>query len=520
MLPSSRTGLEGLLGGRSSVGPTGEMFFEGPVNPDDYIVGPGDRLDVVFWQPNFTENPVSVNAEGDVIIPFVGMVSVASVSLREARERIEQAVIRSIRVGKVTVSLIEPRRFRVNVTGLVEMPGTYVVPATARVADAIALAGGLKRSVAFVGSDTSTTVSGSQRRVELRTPDGGDAGHADLLLFRSGGRLKANPRLQDGLTIFVPYAQGIRDQIGIFGAVNNGGLFESADGDDVEDALALAGGLTSQADSSNVVVIEGNGSRTRLDVRGTARSASLAQPLSAGSRVYVSGFADTSRAGSVTLRGEVVHPGGYPIIVGQTTLRDVLDQAGGLLPSAAANSARLMRTPREDPVNSERIRVLEASMMMNPRYGDNDKALAVEFARWSHTGVVLDLSGRDKAGDPAKVQLQDGDVLEVPKNPLGVRVLGAVNRAGEVPWVTGKNLNYYLAQADGVNHVGWKSRAVVVKARNGSQLQYESSLSIDPGDVIFIPNRQQVTTWETFKDVLGVTAQVATVVLIVQNLKK
>jgi hypothetical protein len=180
----------------------------------------------------------------------------------------------------------------------------------------------------------------------------------------------------------------------------------------------------------------------------------------------------------------------------------------------------LIRKNRQDPVDPERLRVLEASMMAIPRYSNRDADFAVEFSRWDRGTVVLDLSGADKSSSPENVTLQDGDVLEVPRIPLGVRIVGAVNRGGEVAWASGQNLSYYLDQAGGVNTSGWKSRAVVLKARNGAQLQYQSSLSIDPGDVILIPARPQPTTWETFKDVLGVTAQVATVVLIVQNLKK
>jgi protein involved in polysaccharide export with SLBB domain len=507
---------------RHTIGPvaTGDVFFEGPINPDDYIVGPGDRLDIVFWQPNFTENPVSVNAEGGVVIPYVGVVSVANLSLTQARLHIEDAVTQSMRVGRVTVSLIEPRHFRVNVTGLVENPGTYVVPATARVADAISMAGGLKRTLIYAAGDTSFAVVGSSRRIELTCSNGSSAGLADLMLFEDGGQLKANPRLQDGMTLHVPYVQASRGEIGVFGAVHKGGMFEGAPDDNVGVALALAGGLTGEADSSTVSVVSPDGIRTNLDLRGGSQGTSLAHPLEAGSRVYVAGFPDTTSIGSVTLQGEVAHPGGYPIVIGQTTLREVLDQAGGLRPTAAANSARLLRKVHSDPVDPLRVRVLQASLMTNPVTRGQDDAQALEFAMWDQGTVVLDLTGVAKSGSADKVTLQDGDVLEVPKSPLGVRVLGAVNHAGEVAWSPGQNLNYYLSQAGGINHSGWKSRAMVRKARNGSQIQYESSLPIDPGDVVFVPTKMPTPTWDVVKDVIAVTAQVATVVLIIQNIKK
>jgi polysaccharide export outer membrane protein len=322
------------------------------------------------------------------------------------------------------------------------------------------------------------------------------------------------------MTVHVPYAQASSDRIGVFGAVHEGGLFESVPGDNVGQALALAGGLTARADSSTITVVDPAGNTTNLDLHGAAQGMGLAHTVTAGSRVYVAGFPDTSRSGSVTLSGAIARPGGYPIVTGQTTVREVLDRAGGILPGAAANSARLLRKSRPEPVDPERIRVLQATLMANPTARNGDAALATEFAQWDQGVVVLDLTGQDKNENADHVTLQDGDVLEVPRNPAGVRVLGAVNSAGEVAWTSGEDLDHYLEQAGGINRSGWKSRAWILKARNGSLIQYQSSLPIDPGDVVFVPNKPQPATWDTIKDIIGVTAQVATVVLIIQNIKK
>jgi protein involved in polysaccharide export with SLBB domain len=508
--------IEKLFGGRTAAVPTGETVFEGAVNPDEYVLGPGDRLNIVFWQPTFREYPTVVSGDGNVVIPLVGVLSVARLTLTEARARLEAAVSAALRVGRITVSLTEPRRFRVHVTGLVEQPGTYVLPATARVADAVDLAGGLKSEKAFARGDTASKMIASERRIELSNPDGTRAGHADLLLFRRGGRLKANPYLRDGLTIHVPYPAGAFEQVGVFGAVPQSGLFEYVEGDEVADLIALGGGLAANADSSASAVIAASGRRTELDLRAAGESG-LAYRLHPGDRLYVAGFPDTSRAGSVVLQGEVARPGGYPIVSGETTLREVLQAGGGLLTTAAANSARLIRKLPKDLVEPERFRVLRANLLNMPKPAyETDPELAAEFARWDYGTVVLDLT--DSEG--GNLRLQDGDVLEVPRNPLGVRVLGAVNNAGEVDWQPGGRLSHYLTMAGGVNKLGWKSRTVVIKARNGSHLQYQSSLPIDPGDVIFVPAKKQMTTWEMVKDFVAVSAQVATIALIIQNVGK
>ncbi|MFZ5433816.1 MAG: SLBB domain-containing protein [Calditrichota bacterium] len=515
--------LEKLFGTKLPTTPTGKVFFEGAVDPDEYLVGPGDILDLVFWQPTYSEYPVTVNGDGDIIIPYVGVVHVADLTLRDAKTLIETTVARTLRIGKVTVSLMEPRQFRVHVVGMVEKPGTYVVPATGRVTDAILLAGGLKYKWIISSADTTFVPLSSERRIELRSRGGESLGFADLQLFNRSGLLRANPILRDGQTIVVPKAAGANYQIGIFGEVNFGGLHEYADGDQLATVLALAGGLTTSANSADIRVVSRNGDVFRADLSRPNHDEFLTHVIQPGDRIHVAGFPDTSRIGSVTLSGEVAVPGGYPIILGQTSLQDILREAGGLLPSAASNSARLIRQKTDDFIEPERDRVLAASLNFNsvtPAY-KSDPELAAVLSRWAYGTVVLDLTDAMQDDSPAaRLILQDGDVLDVPKTPMGVRVLGGVNNAGEVGWQPGKKLNYYIAEAGGLNRGGWKGMTMVIKARNGSQIRYQSSLSLDPGDVIFVPSKPQTTTWTLVKDFVAVTAQVATVVLIVQNLNK
>lgn len=332
--PGEDSDLQSILGRFPSPESAVGMFFEGPIHADEYIVGPGDRLKLFFWQPRYAEYPLTVSSEGEVAIPMVGTVSLANISLAEARVRIEEAVARAMRIGRVTISLIEPRRFRVHVTGLVMIPGTYVVPATARAADAIALAGGLKREIRFVAGDTVAVVVASQRRIILRDPSGRER-YADLFSFTRGGRTNSNPYLRDGETIYVPSPDRSSEQIGVFGAVNQGGLFEYLEGDQLANALTLAGGLRPSADSSSMLIVGDNGTESKIDLR-VNPSVALTRPMNPGDRVYLSSFPDTSRNGSVTVTGEVGRPGGYAIRVGETTLREIVQRAGGLLPTAAA----------------------------------------------------------------------------------------------------------------------------------------------------------------------------------------
>jgi polysaccharide export outer membrane protein len=515
---SSASQFEQMFGMSQLPETTEKTFFEGAVDPDSYRVGPGDRFKVYFWKPAYTEYQATIGAEGELTLPMIGSVNLANMTLSEAKQAIQDAVGSAMKKGGLTIALVEPRRFRIHVTGQVNMPGTYVAPATARVSDAIVLARGLKHERSFERGDTSWTITASQRRIEMQDAKGALIGQADLLLFLKGGRLDANPMLIDGVTIHVPYPDATESRIGVFGSVYEGGRFEYVEGDRIEDALALAGGMTAHADASSLQVYSSGAQSPRIiDLEAVEDKSALLEP---GDRVYVQGRPDTSRDGSVTVSGQVKRPGGYPIINGVTTLADLLERCGGFTVDAAANSARLIRKNGSDLTKNERFRISLSDRVSRPEPAfPADPELAAEFARWDYGTVVIDLSG---SGDPApsEVVLQDGDMLEVPSEPIGVRVLGFVNNGGEVPWIEDGRLNDYLALAGGSNTGGWKHRTVVIKASNGSQIWYDRRVSIDPGDIVFVPSKPKTTNWEMFKDAVSVTAQLATLALVIQNVSK
>ncbi|MBK6765912.1 MAG: SLBB domain-containing protein [bacterium] len=507
------------LAGKSSVESqlTTQMTYEGVIDRTEYLVGPGDKLMLQVWSPAYEEVPVLVTGDGRVAVPYAGPVDVSGKSLADAESLIQAEFDLALRKGRVTVSLLEPRKFRVHVTGQVLAPGTYTLSATQRVSDALDRAGGALSQVAYHGSDSVYVPQASLRRIELRAVSGSVTA-VDLLRFYQGGDLSGNPHVTDGAVIYVP-TRSAGPEIGIFGEVRLPGVYDYGTGDVIGSLISLAGGLTDLADSAQVTLQTASGGSSHVDLSPSG----LAMPVHAGDRVYVGGKPVSQSFGSVTVSGQVARPGGYSIKPGVTTVRELLDLAGGVLPDAAARSARLIRS-QDDPVGSERQRVSTKPLRSMSKEEPTmlaDIELSAEFSRWLYGTVVLDLTAKEgESGWSGEVRLEDGDRLEIPSQPLGVRVLGYVNNAGEVPWVEGRDLNYYLKQADGTNRAGWKGRAVIIKARNGSQLRYSGRVGIDPGDVLFIPQRPRTTAWERVKDVIQVAAQVATIALIIDTSTK
>ncbi len=104
------------------------------VNPlADYILGAGDILfvEVVNLPPTVTnQRQFPVNLDGSVVLPLVGRIMVAGLTLPQAEQAILNAYSKVMRFPAVTVNLQTPRPMKILVAGEVSRPGSYTVPFT------------------------------------------------------------------------------------------------------------------------------------------------------------------------------------------------------------------------------------------------------------------------------------------------------------------------------------------------------------------------------------------------------
>ena len=116
--------------------------LEEVINPDIYRVGPGDVFEINIWGVADREFQERITPEGTLLIPTVGSIYVADLTLTKARENIFKAVKNKYTNGQPSITLVALREFKVSVSGAVNIPGTVVVTAMDRVADAITQAEG------------------------------------------------------------------------------------------------------------------------------------------------------------------------------------------------------------------------------------------------------------------------------------------------------------------------------------------------------------------------------------------
>ncbi|MGJ5675154.1 MAG: polysaccharide biosynthesis/export family protein [Nostochopsis sp.] len=158
-----------------------------------YVIDPIVTLSLVSQRPELNFS-VTINLEGNVVLPQVGIVSLKGLSLAEAQEKIRLLRDRITPDQIIAVSLASPRTVQITISGEVLRPGIYPMGSpTPRVADALLLAGG-------------STMMADLRQVQLRRKliDGSIiTQNIDLYSPVLNGDAAPNMRLQDGDAIVV-----------------------------------------------------------------------------------------------------------------------------------------------------------------------------------------------------------------------------------------------------------------------------------------------------------------------------
>jgi protein involved in polysaccharide export with SLBB domain len=225
----------------------------------------------------------------------------------------------------------------------------------------------------------------------------------------------------------------------------------------------------------------------------------------------------TDIGASITIEGEVAHPGSYGFKQGEH-LSDLLRRAGGFRETAYPAGAVLTRDQvreLEEKSRAELIHQVEtssAAARLSPNLGSGDQSAQLQLIQQQQEQVVSRLrsqpaSGRlvihitadidSWAGTPADIEVRTGDVLHVPKRPGFVLITGQVYNASAITYVPDKTAGWYLKRAGGTSEIANRKEIFVIRA-NGSVVGRRSgewydhdvlSTHLDPGDVIVVPQK-------------------------------
>jgi len=260
----------------------------GPVTgevSDGYVLGPGDELVVTFQGATNTSQSARVARDGRLIVGSLPPIRAAGRTLGSVRTSLSEATRQNLLGTDVFVSLGGVRSATVLVGGEVERPGQYQVTALSDVANAIALAGGVRKA-------------GSLRNIRLVR--GGVTRAVDLYGLLGIGTA-SRIRVQDGDRIVVPV---VGNTVAVTGAVARPGIYELHGSASVGDVLAYAGGaLYPRGYQISISRIGEDGREVFVRPQGTAAA------IWSGDGVQVLSGSAGAAFDRVVLAGHVRNPG-------------------------------------------------------------------------------------------------------------------------------------------------------------------------------------------------------------------
>ncbi len=231
----------------SRLKPFGVSLFAGqpttfaPVNnipiPTDYILGPGDQLNILVFGSKNDEYQVVVDRNGQITVPYIGPVSVAGIHFSEAKSVLLKKISAMGMGVKASVTMGELRSFRVFVLGESRTPGSYLVSGMATITHALYVSGGI--------NDV-----GSYRHVQLKRR-GKVIKTLDLYDLLLNGNTINDVRLQPGDAVFIPK---LKKQVAILGEVYKPALYELRNEKTLFEVLQLAGGSKPSAYQKGIEV--------------------------------------------------------------------------------------------------------------------------------------------------------------------------------------------------------------------------------------------------------------------------
>jgi protein involved in polysaccharide export with SLBB domain len=436
------------------------------VSPD-YVIGPGDSLQLTVWgQINFTRRLV-VDRSGDVFLPEVGQLALAGLKYGDAGPVFRSGIARVYKSFDLSIAMDRLRSIQVFVMGEARRPGTYTVSSLSTLVNAIFESGG-------------PSSRGSMRNIELRRGDQTihDFDLYDLLVH---GDKSNDARLAPGDVILIP-AAGPR--VAIAGSVEHPGIYELRKGSSLGEVLQLAGGLSPMA-AVQEAVLERISQSASLEVqRITLNDVGRATELRNGDIIRLIPVVPRFE-NAVTLRGNVANPGRFPWQAGMR-ISDLIPSKEALLTRAYWTGQNQLTGGAQDQLDPSKITAME----QNPEPGTSRPGAPaqtnLQAASWNSQQSQRALAGTAP------------NFREETRQTHNDSSLGAATSSDDVPPVrtflptnfvqpSVPEVNWDYAVIERLDHATLATRLVPFDLGNVVlKHDHSADLLLEPGDVVTI----------------------------------
>ena len=436
------------------------LSFEPNMNiptPANYVVGAGDRVNVDIYGASQKSDQYEVSPDGTITVEGFGPIHIAGLSVAAANSKIKDQLGQRYKSSSIKMTVGQTRTITVNVMGEVNVPGTYTLSAFASVFHALYMAGG----ITGVGTLRNIKVYRSGRQLTV----------VDVYDYILNGRLSGNVRLSDNDVIVVGPYDCIVD---VAGQVKRPMAYEMKKNESLSTLLKYAGGFSAKAYTKGVQLNRVNGDRYSAF---NVSEFDLADfKLMDGDSVTVDSILQRYE-NTVQINGAVFHPGMFDLGGTTTTVRSLIESAGGLTEDAFLAHAVLHR------MLPDRVR----------------KVISIDVE-----GIM--------AGTVADIPLENEDVLFIPfrsetLNQRTITIHGEVQMPGVYEYAEDETIEDFILQAGGLTDAASTARVNVSRRisdpgantatneiakmysftiKNGFVIDGDRSFTLEPYDEVYV----------------------------------
>ena len=415
--------------------------------PDNYLLGPGDEVQLKVWGPVDFNTSLTIDRNGQVNLPKVGVVTLAGVAVRDLDKTLQGHLGKVFSNFSASATLGRLRGIQVYVVGQALQPGTFHLSSLSTLVNALFASGG-------------PNANGSMRNIQLKR-GGKTVTTLDLYDFIARGDKTRDLPLMSGDVIVI---SPVGPRVAVTGALDNAAIYELKDGTSVTsvaDILSLSGGVSALASTRKALIEriapEKNPPRQVQDLALDAEG--LKQPLRDGDVLTLLGISPAF-ANAVTLQGTVAAPLRYRWFEGMKIL-DLIPERDALITSDYYKRKNLL--VQNDDVAKEAggnvtNRVRGIADQINWEYAVIER---LDRSKLSTELIPFNLGKAVLQRDPAhNLTLQAGDVITIlsqkdlrlpqERQTRLVRVEGEVGAPGVYQAAAGETLPQLLKRIGGL----------------------------------------------------------------------
>lgn len=440
--------------------------------PADYVVGPGDEIVLKMWGMVDADARLTVDRNGQVAIPRVGVVTVAGLKSSQLESALKSQVGQYLKNFQLNATMGRLRSMQVFVVGQARKPGAYTVSSLSSLISVLFESGG-------------PAASGSMRKIQLKR-DGRVVSTIDLYKFLAEGDKSADVFLHPGDVIVIPPAG---PRVAMIGALGAPAIYELSRAEEpVAHVLSYGGGALSLTTPHKILIerIEPSVVKApRVVIERALDAAGLKSTVQDGDVVTLFKISPAF-SNAVTLRGNVATPLRYSYRPGMRVADLIPEREALIQPDYYTRKNILVQFEKDEKAGRERVsaerQLSEVKNLLEEINWDYAAIERVDPNDLRTQLIPFNLSKAIRERDPAQnMELQPGDVITVfgvkdlpvpvAKRTQFVRISGEVRVPGFYQIQPGETLRQVVERAGGMTEQAYPYATELTREKTRSQQQ-------------------------------------------------